>query len=304
MNHFKALMRTAAASATLTALLVTGAAAAGIGTASVYDDGLRLRAEASRSADVLATANKNDQVTVLEETGDNWYRVSFNGQEGYMSGAYLIINWNDSSRVSSASSLADGAQDAEVYGRVTASALNVRAAADAGSGKVGSLACGSVVQILDTQSGWHQISFDGSSAWVSADYVTAGIDPNEVTVGQKAVDLAKQYMGCKYVYGASGPSQFDCSGFTSYIYKQLGYTLNRSAAGQTQNGTYVDRGQLQAGDLVLFRHTGSSKAATHVGIYIGNDQFIHASTSGYQVRIDNLSATWYANIFIGGRHIA
>ena len=68
-------------------------------------------------------------------------------------------------------------------------------------------------------------------------------------------------------------------------------------------GTHAGN-DLQPGDLVLFRHSGSSKAASHVGIFIGSGQFIHASTNDYQVRIDNLSSPWYANIFIGGRHIA
>jgi cell wall-associated NlpC family hydrolase len=299
MNHVKKLIRTALVSAALSAVLVVGASAAGIGVATVYDNGLRLRAEASLNSNVLATASKNEKVTVLEDAGNNWYRVSYQGQEGYMSGAYLIINWNEDSTTISSAEESEGS-----YGRVTASSLNVRAAASTSSEKVGSLACGSIVEILDEQDGWYQIVYQNSTAWASADYVTAGVDPNQVTVGQQVVDLAMQYLGCKYVYGASGPTQFDCSGFTSYVYGKLGYSLNRSAAGQTQNGTYVSRDQLQVGDLVLFRQSGSTKAASHVGIYIGNDQFIHASTNDYQVRIDNLSSPWYASIYIGGRHIA
>ena len=296
MHYVKKLIRTALVSAALSALFVVGASAAGIGTATVYDDGLRLREEASLSSAVLDSASKNDVVTVLEDAGSNWYRVSYNGQEGYMSGAHLIITWNDV-----ATAVANGDT---CYGRVTASSLNVRSSATTDSAKVGSLSIGSVVEIVDQQDDWYQISYQDGTAWVSAEYVNAGIDPNASSVGQQVVDLAMQYLGCRYVYGASGPSQFDCSGFTSYIYAQLGYSLNRSAAGQTQNGTYVSWNDLQPGDLVLFRHSGSSKAASHVGIFIGSGQFIHASTNDYQVRIDNLSSPWYANIFIGGRHIA
>lgn len=298
MNRVRKLLRTALVSAGLSALFVVGASAAGTGI--VYDNGLRLRAEASQDAEVLAVAYKDEQVTVLEDASDNWYRVSYRGQEGYMSGAYLIITWDEEGD----STVSAAAESRGNYGRISASALNVRAEASTESDKVGSLSCGSVVEILDEQGEWYQIVYGDSTAWVNAEYVVAGIDPNEVTVGQQAVDLAQGYLGCRYVYGAAGPSQFDCSGFTSYIYGMLGYSLNRSAAGQTQNGTYVSRDELQVGDLVLFRHAGSSKAATHVGLYLGNDQFIHASTSGYQVRIDSLSARWYANIFIGGRHIA
>lgn len=302
MNHFKRLIRVGVVCAALSAVLAVGASAAGIGTAVVYDDGLRLRAGASVSAEILNVAYKNDTVAVLEDVGGGWYRVSFKGQEGYMSGDYLTITWSDGTEAPAA---AEGAEaDDGYYGRVTGGPLNVRAQASVDSEKLGSLRAGAVVELLDEQDGWYQITYEDSTAWISGDYVKAGVDPDEITVGQQAVDLAMQYLGCKYVYGAEGPTQFDCSGLTSYVYGQLGYTLNRSAAGQTKNGTYVSRDELQVGDLVLFRHEGSSKAATHVGFYIGNDQFLHASTTGYQVRIDSLNARWYANIFIGGRHIA
>lgn len=305
MNHIKKLVRIALVSAALSALFLVGASAQGIGTAVVYDDGLRLRAEASRSSAVLTHAYKDEVVAVLEDAGDNWYRVSYKGQEGYMSGAHLIITWNETAPAEKEAPVQQAPAEADTeYGRVTAGPLNVRSTPGTAGKKAGTLCVGAVVEILGRQDGWYQIAYNGSDAWICADYVKAGIDPDEITVGQQAVDLAMQYLGCKYVYGAEGPTKFDCSGLTMYVYGKLGYQLNRSAAGQTQDGTYVSRAQLQVGDLVLFRHADTTKAASHVGFYIGDGQFLHASTNGYRVRIDNLDSKWYSGIFIGGRHIA
>ena len=117
------------------------------------------------------------------------------------------------------------------------------------------------------------------------------------------MDYAKQFLGKPYVYGASGPNSFDCSGFTSYVYKHFGYTLNRTATGQLSNGTAVSRSDLRPGDLVFFK-SGGSKPVSHVGIYVGNGQFIHASTNGVgEVRYDSLNSTHYNNAYVYARRI-
>ena len=111
------------------------------------------------------------------------------------------------------------------------------------------------------------------------------------------VAYAKQYLGCRYVSGGTSPSGFDCSGFTTYVYKHFGVTLNRTAAGQYSNGTAVT--SLQAGDLVMFSY---GKGISHVGIYIGGNQFIHSANSRSGVRIDSLSGS-YKSRFVGARRI-
>lgn len=113
--------------------------------------------------------------------------------------------------------------------------------------------------------------------------------------GSQVVATAKQYLGCKYVYGGTTPSGFDCSGFTQYVYKQHGVTLNRTSDAQASNGTAVSKSNLQPGDLVIF--TG------HVGIYIGNNQFIHAANSQKGVITTSMSDSYYVKNYKTARRI-
>ena len=106
--------------------------------------------------------------------------------------------------------------------------------------------------------------------------------------GERAVSIAKKYMGCPYLYGGSGPNSFDCSGFTRYVYAKLGVSLSHNAQAQYGAGTHVSKSNLKKGDLVFF---GSSTGSiTHVGMYIGGGKFIHAPQTGDVVSIDSLSS--------------
>jgi len=110
------------------------------------------------------------------------------------------------------------------------------------------------------------------------------------------VGIAMQYLGVPYVWGGSSPRGFDCSGLVSYVFAQIGVSLPHSSYSQFGMGTPVSLSQLQAGDLVFF--TGAS----HVGIYIGGGQFIHAPHTGDVVKISSLSG-YYSSNFAGGRRI-
>jgi cell wall-associated NlpC family hydrolase len=119
---------------------------------------------------------------------------------------------------------------------------------------------------------------------------------------QKAVDLAKHYLGTKYVFGAASPKAgFDCSGLLTYVWGKLGVTLPHNAAAQYQLGKKVGLDQLQAGDAVFFRN---SEGIHHVGMALGNGQFIQAPHTGDVVKISNLSDPYYAQQFAGGRRYA
>jgi cell wall-associated NlpC family hydrolase len=111
------------------------------------------------------------------------------------------------------------------------------------------------------------------------------------------VGIAMQYLGTPYVWGAAGPNAFDCSGLVAYVYSQVGVSLPHHAASIWSYGTYVPRDQLQPGDLVFFDGLG------HMGIYIGNGQFIHAPHTGDVVKISSLNDGWYASTYVGAKRI-
>lgn len=101
--------------------------------------------------------------------------------------------------------------------------------------------------------------------------------------------------------GIYGPSYFDCLGFTSYIYKNgAGISLPRTSVSQSKVGTKISRNQLKSGDLVFFNTLG--KGISHVGMYIGDSKFIHASTSK-GVRIDSLNSSYYKSRFVSASGI-
>jgi len=114
------------------------------------------------------------------------------------------------------------------------------------------------------------------------------------------VGTALSYQGTRYSYGGFSSRGFDCSGFVKYVYQRHGLNLPHNAAGQYGYGKPVSKGELQPGDLVFFR-TGRSRGINHVGIYIGNGKFIHASSARGRVRIDSLNEGYYKARFVGAR---
>ena len=298
------LLRTTLLTVAVSAVCMIGASAAsGVGT--VNTDALRLRNEANTTSTILATASEGDTVVILEDAGNGWYKVDYNTVEGYMSGEYLTVSAQADVTIG--------------YGLVQAggSTLNVRSGPGTTYSKVTTLSDGAVVSIVGIDNGWYKIkTSSGATGYVISEYMVTckdssgsrgdgttavAVAPNS-SMGQQIVDYAKQFLGVPYVYGGNGPSSFDCSGFTSYIYRHFGYTLNRTASTQLSNGVAVSKSELQPGDLVFFRYN-TSYPASHVGIYIGNGQFIHASTNKYQVQIDQLLTGHYANVYIAGRRI-
>ena len=295
-------LRVAFATAAVSCLCVIGASAASLGVGTVTADALRLRDSASTDGTILATAPKGETVIILADAGNNWYKVDYDSVQGYMSGEYLTIS-----------------QKADVaigYGQVSTdgAVLNVRSGPGTGYAKVTTLSNGTVVQITGIDNSWYKITYNGVSGYVSSDYMitvksSAGSRGDATTttatssLGQQIVAYAKQFIGTPYVYGGNGPNSFDCSGFTKYVYAHFGYTLNRTATDQLANGTAVSKSQLQPGDLVFFNSGYTSKPVSHVGIYIGNGQFIHASTNKYQVQIDTLSSGYYSRVYVYGRHV-
>jgi cell wall-associated NlpC family hydrolase len=132
--------------------------------------------------------------------------------------------------------------------------------------------------------------------------VSAAVSTPEPTVAPPpathggVVGIAMGYLGTPYVWGGASPSGFDCSGFTMYVYAQVGVSLPHNAAAQYGYGTPVSRSALQPGDLVFFDGLG------HVGIYVGGNSFIHSPHTGDVVKISSMTG-WYASTYVGARRL-
>ncbi|MBR5614962.1 MAG: C40 family peptidase [Clostridia bacterium] len=200
-----------------------------------------------------------------------------------------------------------GAEDTKRHGIVTASLLNLRQAASTNSAILAQIPNGTSVNVIKLESGWANVIYNGTTGYVSLDYlkIMSGEAPsrNEAvsSKGQAIVELAKKYIGTPYVYGGSSPSGFDCSGFVYYLYKSMGVTLNRVAADQMTNGTWVPKNALQPGDIVGFANR--SGYINHVGIYAGNGMMIHSPQTGEYVRYESIVTGNYANRITCGRRI-
>ena len=284
------------------ALLVSSTLAAPVlaasGTVNSGGDPLRVRADPNTSSQILTKLSDGTQVEVLEQAENGWYKIAHEGISGFVSGEYLVVHEEDQEQAVALAAEAD-AEAVSTFGRITASSLNVRSGPSTDHEKVGSLAAGRVVELLEESDGWYRIE----NGYISTEYVTI-VDPSQISKGQEIADYALQFVGYPYVYGGSSPKGFDCSGFTSYVYKQFGITINRTASTQLDNGTPVSMSELQPGDLVMFKKSGTgSKRASHVGIYIGNNQFVHASTSTVGVIVSDMDYAYYTTVFVGGRRL-
>lgn len=121
---------------------------------------------------------------------------------------------------------------------------------------------------------------------------------------ENVVAFAKQQLGKPYVYGANGPNSFDCSGFTSYVFKSFGISIPRVSRYQVNAGSPVSRSSLAQGDLILFTSPNSGSSIGHVGIYIGGGKFIHASSgSKHSVCISSLNSTSYSRRYVCARRL-
>lgn len=124
-----------------------------------------------------------------------------------------------------------------------------------------------------------------------------------VTTGTEVVSFALSHQGAPYRYGGSTPAGFDCSGFVTYVYRStVKMDLPRSAEGMFSRGVNVDQAELQPGDLVFFNTLGRN--LSHVGIYIGNGQFVHASSSGTKrVMVSGLSESYWSKRYNGAKRL-
>lgn len=263
----------------LSAAAVMTSACAVTGTVNA-GSGLRLRNGVNTGAAILTTLPNGTQVEVSGVTEEGWYQVTYQDTVGYVCGDYLVVDETEKQSLE--------VVGAPVYGRVTAGPLNVRSRPGTDGDKLGKLSAGTVVRITGESEGWYQTD-DG---YLCADYVEI-VEASEAAssaAGSQVVAYAKEFLGYPYVHGGASPKGFDCSGFVQYIYSRFGISLNRTSADQMSNGVVVSDGDLQPGDLVFFLQNSSYRRASHVGIYIGGGQFIHASSPSTGVIISDMDS--------------
>ena len=229
----------------------------------VKADGLNIRKEPTTSSEAIHSLSFNSKVKITGEI-DGWYRIDYNDQVGYVSQKYV-----SDTKLPETTSRGG-------YDRTTASSEeNTVANQEA---------------VEENQVETEQEQEEESTASASSE-------------GNDVVEFAKKYLGYKYVAGGSSPSTgFDCSGFTTYVFRNFGVSLNRSSKDQIKNGTAVSKSNLQPGDIVIFKNQGKT-AIGHVGIYIGNGNFIHAANKKEGVVITALSSSYYSQRYVGARRV-
>ena len=219
---------------------------------------------------------------------------------------------------------------------VNSQTVNVRSAASQEASVVTQLSINTQVTVISEQNGWAEVTFNGGNGYIASNLLSETISQtsrgsstprtgitdttdkqtdnsstnnnqesndssSNVSTSSKGADVlayAMQFVGYPYVYGGSSTSGFDCSGFTQYVYKHFGVTLNRTAAAQSSNGTAVSRSNLQPGDLVMF-----GSPINHVGIYAGGGRIVHAANPSRGVTTDTINSGYYNTHYVGARRI-
>ena len=294
------------------------------------------------SGDIINTATENQKVTIASTLGA-WSYIQNDEISGWILTQDLTISETNTQNTAEQENSEENSNedttseektetkyDEEKTYYVNATSVNVRSEASKSSDVKDVLTTNDEVSVIGESGEWYIVSVNGSKGYVaktllsttkkevtsrSSNTVAQNEEENEENeensvpaapagsaTGEAVAAYAQQFVGYPYVYGASGPNSFDCSGFAQYVYSQFGYYLNRTADAQSYNGYYVSKDELAPGDLVFFNTSGNGIG--HVGIYIGGDQFVHASTSNTGVIISSLSQSYYVQRYVTARRIA
>ena len=298
---------------------IVGASAAGrtlaTNVATVDASSLRLREGPSTSSRTLDYAPKGDYVIIYGKSG-SWYQVSYNLTTGYMHESYLTTHSRRNVELG--------------YGSVNANKVNVRSGPGTSYSSLARANQGQQAYIIGFNNQWYKVIYDTHIGYIRSDYLdlteipyenadskkdplfftdgkSTGVTPSsaalkgESSKASTIISKAKSYLGVPYVWGGTSPSGFDCSGLIQYVFQQNGISLPRTTTEQVKTGIYVSKSNLQPGDLVFLQNT-YRQGVSHVGIYIGDGQMIHASSSKGVV-ISNLSSSYYTQHYHSARRV-
>ena len=291
-----------------------GALTQGIGFVSASS--LRLRSQPSTASATLDYAPRNDVVVVLGKSGQ-WYQVNYNLQTGFMHQDHLRVTTRENAELG--------------YGEITGSRVNIRSGPGTNYAVIAQGKAGEKGYIIGVNNQWYKIIFGNTIGYIRSDYMkltqipyenqdspnkplffvggkSTGVKPSAsalqkpgTTNANAILATAKIYLGVPYVWGGSTPNGFDCSGFVQYVFAKHGISLPRTSKQQWTVGTSVSKSNLVPGDLVFFANTYTS-GVSHLGIYMGSGQFIHASSSK-GVIISELSNSYWSSHYHGAKRI-
>lgn len=259
-----------------------------LGIANVEKGNLNVRETPSTDAKLVGKMPKDSACEILE-IADGWAHITSGEIEGYVSTDYLLMGPD---AVMAAKELV------QTIVRVDVDGLNVRDQASLDSAVLTSVPKGEELEYIETvDEDWIKVAIDDQEAYVAADYVVVeeklptaitmteliyGVGVSDVRVD--LVEYAKQFLGNPYVWGGESLTNgVDCSGFVLCIYKKYGIKLPHYSVAQSNCGTKISTSELQPGDLIFY--ADSSGTINHVGIYIGNNQVIHASNPKSGIKI-------------------
>ena len=272
--------------------------------ATVTATSLNVRSGAGTSYSVITKLPKATVVDVLESASNGWKKIKTSGgTTGWVSGEYLTTGSAGNSSTNNSTS------QTSYKATVNTDSLNMRKGAGTSYSVITKLSNGTVVDVLESASnGWKKIkTSNGTIGWVSGSYLANGVVEQTSTPStnkvQAVIDLAHKQLGKPYVWGAEGPNSFDCSGLIYYVYKNAAsITLPRTSSDQYSAGVAVSRSNLKAGDLI-FSSTDGTGNITHVAIYVGDGQMIHAPRNGKNVEKVSINNSYWNKAYVGARRV-
>ncbi len=292
MHSPKKVIRIVCTAALAASLTSTGA----FGLYAAQTTGASVNLRTTAGGAVMTCLPQNAKLAVIDNSGD-WYKVAAYGMTGYVSGQYV-----------------QGIPDCDfTLGTATVTCdttVNVRSLPSTDGDVLASVSNGGVVWVVGVEKDWYKVTVGDVTGYMAAPYVyinsrmtnsTSRGDSSEASaLRSKVLSFAAKYLGTPYVYGGSSPSGFDCSGFTSYVYRNTVRSIPRTATSQRNALTSVSMSELQPADLVFF---GSGGAISHVGIYVGDGKFIHSPHTGSSIKYDTLWSGNYNRRFVSGGRV-